>query len=103
MYFILTTYPNKPRDLKRFILGMVKSKLAACVQRIQYVKSYYIWEDKFEQNEEKILIIKGDDKNKEKIIQYIQKNHPYDVPEIISLKPDEVNEAYLNWVKGGVK
>lgn len=24
MYMLLTTYPNKPRDLKKFILGLVK-------------------------------------------------------------------------------
>ncbi|MBP6085627.1 divalent-cation tolerance protein CutA [Patescibacteria group bacterium] len=100
---LLTTYPNKPRDLKKFILGLIKGNMAACVQRIQYVKSYYMREGKLEQAEEKILLIKLPDENKAKVQAYFAKNHPYDIPEMLRIKPEDVNEAYAQWVAKLIK
>ena len=48
--------------------------------------------------EEKILLIKCSDENKEKIEAYFSKNHPYDIPEMLWIAPDSVNEAYMQWV-----
>ncbi len=47
------------------------------------------------QEEEKILLIKCLKDNKEKIEAYFTKNHPYDVPEMLWISPDETNEAYI--------
>lgn len=94
MLVLTTTYPNKPRDCKKFILGLVKSGMVACVQKIQYVKSYYMREWKLTQEEEKILIIKLSENNKEKVIGYFLKNHPYKIPEMIWNQPNDVNETY---------
>jgi len=98
MELLLTTYPNKPRDLKKFITWMIKEGLAKCVNRINYVKSYYMWEWKLVQDEEKLLLIKFPADRKQKLLAYFEKNHPYDVPEIIFLKPKEVWEKYLKWI-----
>ena len=100
MYLLVMSYPNKPRDLKRFILGLVKGGMAACVQKINYVKSFYMREGELKQEEEKILLIKCLKENKEKIENYVAKNHPYEVPELLRMKPDEVNEAYKKRMKG---
>ena len=99
MYLLLTTYPNKPRDLKKFILWLIKSGMAACVQRVNYVKSYYMREWKLKQEEEKILLIKCSKDNKEKIETYFAKNHPYDIPEMLRMHPEDVNDAYKTRVK----
>lgn len=99
MLILMTTYPNKPRECKKFILGLVKSNMAACVQRIQYVKSYYMREGNMKQEEEKILLIKTTADNKDKLNAYFAKNHPYEIPEMVWLKPEDVNEAYLAWMK----
>ena len=72
--------------------------MAACVQRIQYVKSYYMRDEKLTQSEEKILLIKLPEENKTKITWYFTKNHPYDIPEMLRIKPEDVNEAYAQWV-----
>lgn len=77
---------------------MIAWWMAACVQRIQYVKSYYIREWELKREEEKILLVKTADENKAKLTAYITKNHPYEIPEIIFLNPQEVNEAYATWL-----
>ncbi len=103
MHLILTTYPNKPRDCKKFIIGMIKWWFAACVQKINYAKSYYMRDDKLTQAEEKILLIKCSSTQKEKLLAYIKKQHPYEVPEIVVLKPEQVDEAYEKWIESAHK
>jgi len=98
MLLLISTFPNKPRDLKRFTLGLIKGGLAACVSRIQYVKSTYMREGKLMQEEEKILLIKLPATNKEKVIAYFKKQHPYDTPELLRFQPDDVDAAYREWV-----
>ena len=98
MKIILTTYPNKPKELKKFIMILLGSKLTNCISKINYIKSYYFWEWKLERNEEKLLLIKINDDNLEKPKKLIEKKHPYKIPEIIVLNPIEVNESYLNWI-----
>lgn len=99
MLILMTTYPNKSRELKKLILMLVKSGVAKCVQRIQYVKSYYMREGKLKQEEEKILLIKFDESQKQKLEAMLLKHHPYEIPELVYLKPEEVSETYLAWIK----
>ena len=96
---IMTSYPNDGRKLKRLILAILKQNLAKCIQRINYMKSYYIREGKLKKEEEKLLLIKTTEDKKEKCIAFLKKMHPYDIPEIIILKPDEVDEKYLKWLE----
>lgn len=98
MLVAISTFPNEGRKLKNFIQALVKSGLVACVSRINYVKSYYIREGKFQQEEEKILLIKLPKENKDKFTGFFKKNHPYEVPELIFLNPEDVDKAYLDRV-----
>jgi periplasmic divalent cation tolerance protein len=92
----LVSYPNNGKALKWFVMWMVKSKLAVCVQRINYAKSYYMREWEYKRSEEKILLIKCLWSKKDALQKYIEKNHPSNVPEIIFLNTLEVNQAYLD-------
>lgn len=98
MLIALTTYPNKPRELKKFVTWLIKGSLVACVSRIQYVKSYYMQEGKMMNEEEKILLIKLPVTKKTQFEMYFYKHHPYDIPELIYLSPLEVSEKYLQRV-----
>ena len=92
MLLIKTTYPNTPRECKKFIQGLIGGRFAACVNRINGVKSYYIWEGKIQSSQELILLIKTLPEKKEKCISYIKKNHPYSIPEISIITIDEQDE-----------
>lgn len=98
----MTTYPNNWRLLKRLIIQLLKQKLAACIQRVNYVKSYYIREGQIKQDDEKLLIIKTSESKKEQLIAALKKNHPYEIPEIICIQPDHVDEKYLTRLEGVV-
>lgn len=77
MSTLLLTYPNKGRDLKKFIIGILKGWFANKVQRIQYTKTYTIADNAIKQEEEKTLLITYDQDTYEKLIVYIKKNHPH--------------------------
>ncbi len=57
-------------------------------------------EGALKQEEEKILLIKCSKDSKEKIEAYFVKSHPYEIPEMLWMHPEDVNDAYKQWVKG---
>lgn len=96
---LMMTYPNDGRKLQRLIIAILKQWLAKRINRLNYVKSYYIREGKLKRDEEKILLIKTTEDKKEKLIAFIKKQHPYQVPELIWLQPESVDEAYMKWLQ----
>ncbi|OIN92008.1 hypothetical protein AUJ42_01070, partial [Candidatus Collierbacteria bacterium CG1_02_44_10] len=87
---LLMTYPNDGRNLQRLIAAILKQGLAKCINRVNYMKSYYLREGKIKREEEKLLLIKTTDDKKERLIAFIKKQHPYEVPELIWLQPESV-------------
>lgn len=85
----------KARDLAR---GAVESRLAACVQQAQ-VKSVYRWNGAVEESEEVLLIMKTTAGRAGELIAWIRANHPYEVPEIITVPITGGLPSYLEWVK----
>jgi len=77
---------------------LVESKLAACVNVIPKVTSFFYWEGKLCQAQEVVLLIKTIQKQLKKIINEIKKIHSYEMPEVISLQVDGGEEGYLKWV-----
>lgn len=99
MILLITTFPAKPKEIKQFTSQIVWSKLAKCVNKINYVKSTFFWEWKIKNEKEVILLIKAKKEKQEKLVKFIESKHPYDVPEILTLSPQSVNEAYLKWIQ----
>jgi periplasmic divalent cation tolerance protein len=95
---LMMTYPNDGRKLQRLIIAILKQGLAKCINRINYVKSYYIREGKLKRDEEKILLIKTTEDKKTQLIAFIKKQHPHQTPELIRLQPESVDENYMKWL-----
>ena len=77
---------------------VIVSGLAACVNIIDNAKSIYKWEGELKTDTESILFIKTATKKVENLIKSIRKDHPYEIPEVISMTISEGNPDYLNWV-----
>ncbi|MCP4602558.1 MAG: divalent-cation tolerance protein CutA [Proteobacteria bacterium] len=99
MRLVISTAPvDAASDLARKI---IEERLAACVNIVPRVKSIYIWEGRLEEDEEALMMAKTTAAGVERLSSRIKELHPYDVPEIISLKLDEKegNPDYLAWVR----
>ncbi len=98
MLVVLTTIPNEVEG-ETLARKIVEAKLAACVQVLPLMKSFYFWENAIQSEAEHLLLIKTLPKNFSDLEKFIQANHSYDVPEIVALRAEKVSESYLSWVE----
>ena len=96
MRLVLVTHPHK-EHAERITRGVIDAKLAACVL-ISDVKSFYNWEGKLNEDDEVVTILKTSTNKVDDLEKYIETNHDYDIPAIISFQAN-ANESYGNWVK----
>lgn len=102
-YIVALTTISGMESAKRIAKTLVDERLAACVNIIPYVKSFYIWEGKTTEDDESLLIIKTEEKEKEKLIKRIKELHPYTLPEIIIINFNEGLTDYLKWISESVR
>jgi periplasmic divalent cation tolerance protein len=91
-----TSFENKG-DAERCASKLISSELAFCVQVESEVTSYYNWENNVQKSQEFSVRIKHLDANGPGIKDWLIKNHPYDIPQWISIKACDYLEEYLNW------
>lgn len=94
---ILITASNK-KEAKRIALMLVKNKLAACVNVLGGVESFFWWQAKVDCSSEALLIVKSGKSKLPKIIKLVKKIHSYKVPEIIALPIIGGYKHYLDWI-----
>lgn len=83
--------------------SLVIDGLAACVNIIPNIKSIYEWKSKIQKDCELLLIIKTVKQNESQVYDNIRLMHSYDVPEIISIKLDNIDKKYSEWLNSVVK
>jgi periplasmic divalent cation tolerance protein len=85
---------------QRLARDIVESGLAACVQIDAGVESVYRWEGKVQSECEWRLMVKFAAERSSELLAYIEANHPYDVPEWVVVRAEEVAPKYLKWALG---
>jgi periplasmic divalent cation tolerance protein len=97
MYLIITTAPKR-EDAKKLADLAIDKNLAACVQIQAECISTYRWQGQIETSTEYPVHFKTNASNKNALISLLKQNHPYDVPEIICIKLDDVESDYADWL-----
>lgn len=94
---VLSTCDSEERA-KGLAHVLVEKQLAACVNIIPGVRSVYRWQDKVEDAEEWMLVIKSRRDLFEALKEALASQHSYEVPEVIALPIVDGSEAYLAWL-----
>jgi len=97
MYLIITTAPKR-EDAKKLADLAIDKNIAACVQIQAECISTYRWQGQIETSTEYPVHFKTNASNKNALISLLKQNHPYDVPEIICIKLDDVESDYADWL-----
>ncbi|MDQ7058753.1 MAG: divalent-cation tolerance protein CutA [Ghiorsea sp.] len=97
MNIILTSIDDKSKA-QAVAKALVQAKLAACVQISAQGQSVYMWEGKLCQEAEYYLSIKTTAALKDKVVAWLEGNHAYDTPEIITLNA-KASKQYEAWLK----
>ena len=98
----LCTVPDQ-ETATRIAEALVTEQLAACVNVIPAIQSVYRWKDTIEHDEELLLLIKTSDVVWTELQERILALHPYELPEIISVRIQDGNKNYLNWITNNLK
>lgn len=95
---VLITTPNQ--EISEMIANtLLEKKLAACVNLVGSILSFYTWEGDINRDKEMLLIVKSRAELFEsELIPAVQAVHPYDEPEIIALPILMGSANYLSWI-----
>ncbi len=77
---------------------IVAAKIAACVQVLPQMKSFYFWDGKVQNEAEHLLLIKTLPAKYSELETFIQSHHSYQVPEIVAVSAEQVSDVYLDWM-----
>jgi periplasmic divalent cation tolerance protein len=97
LLIVFCTFPDLAKARETGTV-LVESQLAACVNLIPGVESIYRWEGKVETAAEVLAVFKTTSGAWPKFEARLKELYPYEVPEIVALKPEQVTEAYARWV-----
>lgn len=100
MIIVLTSLDDKNKA-EAMAEALVNEKLAACVQISAKGTSVYQWQGKVCQEEEYYLSIKTDEAHQNQVITWLEANHPYDTPEIITLNARSSGK-YSTWLQASL-
>ncbi|HUF04848.1 MAG TPA: divalent-cation tolerance protein CutA [Aridibacter sp.] len=102
MIIVFTTAPDR-KEADALAEAIVRQKLAACVQVLPEMTSFYFWEGEVQKEPEHLLLIKTSESSYGPLEAFILENHSYDEPEIVAVQASNVSEGYRKWLEGYVK
>jgi periplasmic divalent cation tolerance protein len=95
---VLTTVPADDRG-EAIARALVDERLAACVNVLGPMTSFYRWHGAVERDVERQLLIKTTRGRVAALQARLVELHPYDLPEFVVLPVSEGGPAYLDWVR----
>lgn len=93
---IMTTVANE-QAAAALATKLIERREAACVQQVD-VRSRYRWDGEVKCDPEILLLVKTSAAAAATAMRTIEKNHHYDVPEIVAVPITTALPAYLDWM-----
>lgn len=94
---VVTTISNNVAA-KKLAHQIISNRLAACCNIIPDISSIYTWNNELYAENEHLIVIKTTKNRYLELEAFIQEQHPYEVPEIISFSAQDCSKKYLSWV-----
>lgn len=89
---------EKHEDAEKAGQMLLEKRMIACAQISSTIASLYRWQGKLERAEEVMLTMKTLPHKLSAVQEALEKNHPYDTPEVLVQSTCEVSEKYYRWM-----
>src|SRR5690606_24030327 len=95
---ILLTTIGAAADVEPLARALVEERLAACVNVLPPMQSFFRWEGTVQRDDERQLVIKTSPAQLEALQVRLRALHPYELPELLVLSAGG-SEEYLAWIR----
>jgi periplasmic divalent cation tolerance protein len=85
-------------EARRIGRTLVLERLAACVNILPRMESFYWWNGKIENDHETVLLAKLPEQARESLLARVIEIHPYDTPCVLFTPVTGGNPDYLDWL-----
>jgi periplasmic divalent cation tolerance protein len=100
--FIYMTVGSK-EEARKIGKELVTTRLAACVNILDHMNSFYMWNGELQDDTEVVMIAKTTEDRVPDLIKKIKSLHSYDCPCIVSLPVSGGHQRFLDWIVAEVK
>ena len=97
-YVIVLTTIGVDVNVGAMAAALVDDRLAACVNVLPEMDSYFRWRGAVEQAQERQLVIKTTAAQLPALEERLKEIHAYELPEFLVLTVRQASEAYGRWI-----
>jgi periplasmic divalent cation tolerance protein len=97
-YIVILITTSSEQEAEAIGKALVESRLAACVNILPGVRSFFRWQGAIEHQEETLMLVKSRSDLLSPLIEAVKRLHSYTVPEIVALPILAGSPDYLAWV-----
>ena len=95
---LLLTTIGATADVEPLARALVEERLAACVNVLPPMQSFFRWEGAVQRDKERQLVIKTSPARLEALQTRLRALHPYELPEVLVLSA-RGSDDYLAWIR----
>jgi periplasmic divalent cation tolerance protein len=92
-----------PEEAGTIATALVNEHLAACVNIIPGVRSFFFWEGRTQEAAETLMVCKSRLPLMEQLVDRVKSLHSYSVPEVIALPVIAGLDSYLSWIRDSTR
>lgn len=85
-------------EARRLGRVLVLERLAACVNILPKMESFYWWNGKIENDQETVLVAKLPEQARDSFLERVIALHPYETPCVLFIPVTGGNPDYLDWL-----
>ncbi len=102
MYITVFVTAGRKKEAEKIARRLVEKRLAACVNVLPGISSFFRWEGRIDNCRECLLVIKTKRSLFSRLAKEVVSCHSYSVPEIIALPVVAGAKKYLSWINESV-
>jgi len=102
-HIVVLSTCSSEEEAERLARLLVDQRLAACVNIMPRIRSFYRWKGEVESAEEWLLVIKSSRHLFDAMRIELEKAHSYELPEVLAMPVVDGSANYLNWLAANVR